>query len=263
MYQVRKGCLGLSCSLACPKMQNFTQFLLHWALVSQKMTTSLSISTQTHPFPFPDPSHPAPQGPQVLKPPRILGSSPRKVFLPPGSVWVLILWPAGSPHHWKTRGFSFLLWPWVVHFDPELYSAPSALLYPVAPSHAACMRGRRKSCPCLASPSPSLTLPALVVTPDSSAPMPPVSQTISPIPAVNLSSFSRPAQDALCHLLDQVPSPPSLSTHPRSSSVPCGADSNRTTFQKARGVLLVWWLFLFSLAQIRTEYSCRSVLRRS
>lgn len=111
MYQVRKGCLGLSCSLACPKMQNFTQFLLHWALVSQKMTTSLSISTQTHPFPFPDPSHPAPQGPQVLKPPHILGSSPRKVFLSPASVWVLILWPAGSPHHWKTRVFSFLLWP--------------------------------------------------------------------------------------------------------------------------------------------------------
>lgn len=74
------------------------------------------------------------------------------------------------------------------------------------------MRGRRKSCPCLASPSPSLTLPALVVTPDSSAPMPPVSQTISPIPAVILCPFSRSAQDALSHLLDQVPSPP-LSVH--------------------------------------------------
>lgn len=157
----------------------------------------------------------------------------------------------------------FFFDPWVVHFDPELHSAPSALPYPVSPSHAACMRGRRKSCPCLASPSPSLTLPTLVVTPDSSAPMPPISQTISSIPAVILASFSRPAQDALSHLLDQVPSPPSLSTHPHSSSVPCGADSNRTAFQKVRGVLLIWWLFLFSLAWIRTKYSCRSVLCRS
>lgn len=154
MYQVRKGCLGLSCSLACPKMQNFTQFLLHWALVSQKMTTSLSISTQTHPFPFPDPSHPAPQGPQVLKPPHILGSSPRKVFLSPGSVWVLILWPAGSPHHWKTRVFSFLLWPLSGPLWSRALLCPQFLALPSCPLSCCLHEGQKEELPlpCFSQP---------------------------------------------------------------------------------------------------------------
>lgn len=264
MYQVRKGCLGLSCSLACPKMQNFTQFLLHWALVSQKMTTSLSISTQTHPFPFPDPSHPAPQGPQVLKPPHILGSSPRKVFLSPGSVWVLILWPAGSPHHWKTRVFSFLLWPLSGPLWSRALLCPQCLALPSCPLPCCLHEGQKEELPlpCFSQPfshSPHSGCHPRFLCSDASC----LSDHL-PHPSCYSFPFLQVCAGCTIPLTGPSPfSPPSLSTHPRSSSVPCGADSNRTAFRKARGVLLVWWLFLFSLARIRTEYSCRSVLRRS
>lgn len=164
--------------------------------------------------------------------------------------------------------FSSLSAEWAILLSKALLcSLCLALLN--CPDQPICMRGWKTCCLCALLfpgwvPHPSLSLPTLpllwVVILDSFVLMPPFYRPISLIPAFIISLLSQGLLSIqyciyrtgfLLH-----PPCPSISV-PRSKGRNCFAS------QKARGVIFMWWIFLFSLALICSEYFCKSAHPRS